>query len=366
MKRIIINKNGLLKVNLNNLSANYKILKTYTKNSRIAGVLKSDSYGLGLEKVTKKLVDLGCKDFFLTSLDESILVRSESPQSNIILLNGIINLSQNEISKVFNYNIIPTINSFDELLKLYEFVKKSNEKPKVTLHFDTGINRLGITDIDKESVISFCKEKKIPIFCIMSHLASADQPQSIFNKKQKKRFEKIIDFFPNTLYSLANSHAIINLKKFEYDLVRSGGCLFGTIEKKKFKNVIELFAKILQIKEFKDSHQIYGYNATFQSHKKKRIAILGFGYADGYPRILSNRSYVFFKKKLPVIGSISMDYMTIDISDLQENDLKVGDYVELIGKNISINEIAQKSKTIAYEILNNIGNRVKKIYIDKV
>ena len=125
MKRIIINKNGLLKVNLNNLSANYKILKTYTKNSRIAGVLKSNSYGLGLEKVTKKLVNLGCKDFFLTSLDESILVRSESPQSNIILLNGIINLSQNEISKVFNYKIIPTINSFDELLKLYKFAKKN-------------------------------------------------------------------------------------------------------------------------------------------------------------------------------------------------------------------------------------------------
>ncbi len=366
MKKIIVNKNGLLKINLDCLSENYNTLQRILKNKRIGSVLKSDSYGLGLLEVTKKLVSIGCKDFFLNSLEETLKVRSKTSNSNIILLNGIINLSQKQIHKVLKNKIIPVINSFKEILDFYKVSKKFNLLHKVALHFDTGINRLGITDIDKESVISFCKEKKIPIFCIMSHLASADQPQSIFNKKQKKRFEKIIDFFPNTLYSLANSHAIINLKKFEYDLVRSGGCLFGTIEKKKFKNVIELFAKILQIKEFKDSHQIYGYNATFQSHKKKRIAILGFGYADGYPRILSNRSYVFFKKKLPVIGSISMDYMTIDISDLQENDLKVGDYVELIGKNISINEIAQKSKTIAYEILNNIGNRVKKIYIDKV
>ena len=73
---------------------------------------------------------------------------------------------------------------------------------------------------------------------------------------------------------------------------------------------------------------------------------------------------MFFLKKLPIIGSISMDYMTIDISSLNEIDIKVGDYIELIGKNISINELAIKSKTIPYEILNNIGNRVKKIYID--
>ena len=364
MKRIIINKNGLLKVNLNNLSANYKILKTYTKNSRIAGVLKSDSYGLGLERVAKKLVDLGCKDFFLTSLDESILVRSESPQSNIILLNGIINLSQNEISKVFNYNIIPTINSFDELLKLYEFAKKSNEKPKVTLHFDTGINRLGIIDKEQNKIISFCREKKISVFCVMSHLASADEPKSILNKNQKTKFEDILINFPNSIHSLANSHAIVNLKKINYNLVRIGGCLFGTIDNKKFKTVAELYAKVLQIKELANNQNNFGYNATYQSKIIKRIAILGLGYADGYPRLLSNKSYVFFKKKLPIIGSISMDYMTIDISSLNEIDIKVGDYIELIGKNISINELAIKSKTIPYEILNNIGNRVKKIYID--
>ncbi len=366
MKKIIVNKNGLLKINLDCLSKNYNILQKILKNKRIGSVLKSDSYGLGLLEVTKKLVSVGCKDFFLNSLEECLRVRSKTSNSNIILLNGIINLSQKQIFKIYKNKIIPVINSFKEIHKLYKVSEKFNLSYKVALHFDTGINRLGITDSEREKVISFCKEKKIPIFCIMSHLASADQPHSIFNKKQKNKFEKIIDFFPNTLHSLANSNAIINLKKFEYDLVRTGGCLFGTIEKGNFKNVIELFAKILQIKEFDNSHQIFGYNATFQSYKKKRIAILGLGYADGYPRILSNKSYAFFKKKLPVVGSISMDYMTIDISDLEENDLKVGDYVELIGQNISINELAKKSKTIAYEILNNIGNRVKKIYIDKV
>ena len=149
-------------------------------------------------------------------------------------------------------------------------------------------------------------------------------------------------------------------------MVRTGGCVFGTLETKPFKNVIELYAKILQIKFTDSSKESYGYNQTFQSKQKKRIAIVAFGYADGYPRILSNISYVFFKKKLPIVGSISMDYMIVDISELNENEIKVGDFVELIGSNILLSFIAKRSKTIPYEILNNIGNRAKKIYIDSV
>ena len=104
----------------------------------------------------------------------------------------------------------------------------------------------------------------------------------------------------------------------------------------------------------------------FSPNKKKKIAIVAFGYADGYPRILSNISYVYFKKKLPIIGLISMDYIIVDISELNDGEIKVGDFVELIGNNILLSFIAKKSKTIPYEILNNIGNRAKKIYIDNV
>ena len=154
------------------------------------------------------------------------------------------------------------------------------------------------------------------------------------------------------------------MNKIEYNLVRTGGCIFGTIESKPFKTVVELHARILQIKLIDNSKKSYGYNQTFQSKQKKKIAIVAFGYADGYPRVLSNISYVYFKKKLPIIGSISMDYIIVDISELNESEIKVGDFVELIGNNILLSFIARKSKTIPYEILNNIGNRAKKIYID--
>ncbi|MAZ46674.1 MAG: alanine racemase [Rickettsiales bacterium] len=366
MSNTIVNENGLLKINLNFLGDNYNNVKNNLKKSRIGCVLKSDAYGLGLVEVTKKLVKIGCKDFFLTNLEESLIVRKECSNSNIILLNGLINLDNDEIGKVFDNKIIPTINSLDELKKFHELSQNLNSKRNVTLHFDTGINRLGIDEKETIPVIEYCKKFEIKVFCVMSHLASADEKYNQFNNKQNLRFKKIIKNFPDATHSIANSHAIVNLSKFEYDLVRTGGCIFGTIETKPFKNVIELYAKVLQIKSTDNFEQSYGYNQTFQSKSKKRIAIIAFGYADGYPRILSNTSYVYFKKKLPLIGSISMDYMTVDISELDENVIKVGDFVELIGNNILLSVIAKKSKTIPYEILNNIGNRAKKIYIDCV
>ena len=235
---------------------------------------------------------------------------------------------------------------------------------KLALHFDTGINRVGICSSEEEEVKKFCQEKKINVFCVMSHLVSSDEKKSIYNKLQKKKFEKITKSFPNSLHSLSNSNAILNFKEFNYGLVRSGGCIFGTLDNPKIKNVIEFFGKILQIRHVDSNHESFGYNATFQSFTKKRVAILGVGYADGFPRYLSNNSYAFFKKKLPIIGSISMDYTIIDISSLKNNEVKIGDWVELIGNNISLEEISLKAGTISYEILNSVGNRVKKSYID--
>ena len=97
---------------------------------------------------------------------------------------------------------------------------------------------------------------------------------------------------------MSNSNAILNFKEFNFSLVRSGGCIFGTGNNKYIKNVIEFFGKVLQIRYFDENHQSFGYNATFQTYKKKKVAILGVGYADGYPRSLSNNSYAFLKKKI--------------------------------------------------------------------
>ena len=146
----IINNNGLLRINLSNLSDNYIFLSKFVKPSRVASVLKSNCYGLGLEKVAKKLLGLGCKDFFLTSFEEAFALKKITSKGNVILLNGIIGQSEKEIYDIFKSKIIPVINSFNELKKFYKFSKKFNINQKITLHFDTGINRIGIGQHEKK------------------------------------------------------------------------------------------------------------------------------------------------------------------------------------------------------------------------
>ena len=202
----------------------------------------------------------------------------------------------------------------------------------------------------------------------MSHLASADDEKNITNKIQKKLFDEIICEFPDTMKSLANSSAIFNLKGYDYSFVRSGGGLFGINPNKKdknLKNVISVKAKILQIRDLENEPiKSVGYNSTYSVRSSLRIAVLGIGYADGYPRNLSNIGYGIFKtKKLPIVGNISMDYMTVDISCIKDKEINVGDWVELIGDEITIQKVAKLSETIEYEILNNLGYRLQKDYI---
>jgi alanine racemase len=147
-----------------------------------------------------------------------------------------------------------------------------------------------------------------------------------------------------------------------YGMVRSGGNIFG-VTSDDFTQSFDLYARVLQITRAEECLNHFGYNSTFKSTELKRIAILGFGYADGYPRLLSNKGEVFFKKRLSIIGTISMDYTIVDISTLDIGQIKVGDWVELIGENINIKEISKKSQTIPYEILINICSRAKKQYI---
>ncbi len=361
-ENFIVNENCLLKINLNIIGENYlKIKKKISQNSEVSAVLKSNAYGLGLENVAKKLESLGCNSFFLNSISEAFFLRGISSASNIFLLNGLVNLHVNDVKKLFQKKIIPVINSIDELKDLLKLEKKINAHLNVCLHFDTGINRLGILESDLVDIKKICKNNRLQVKYIMSHLIASDEKTKL-NLEQKNNFDKIIKYFPNTIRSISNSNAINNYNVLQYQMVRSGGNIFG-VTSPDYTQTFSLYARVLQIKFVKKSLNYFGYNSTYQSKRSKKIAIIGVGYADGYPRCLSNISEVFFTKRLSVIGSISMDYSIIDISSLDSGVMKVGDWVELIGDNIKIKEISRKSQTIPYEILINICSRAKKQYI---
>ena len=364
------NELGKITIDLNSIEKNYKLIKKKIgKECSIAAVLKANAYGLGIKEISIKLKELGCKFFFVATLKEGMELRKILKDIEIFVLNGPIFFDVKIYNYFLDYNLIPIFNSLKELKLWIRLESKNKKKIKIGLHFDTGMNRFGIPNVEIDKVKKLFEKKTLNLFCIMSHLSSADEKNKKINLLQKNLFNKINSDYKNVLLSIANSSAIFNLKGFNFSFVRSGGALFGinpTKNKNPMNNVISLHAKVLQIKNLKtENNKVVGYNSTYQVNGELKIAVLGIGYADGYPRNLSNIGYASFKNsKLPIVGTISMDYITVDLSKLRKK-IKVGDWVELIGKNISIQDVAFLSQTIEYEILNNLGNRLQKYYIGK-
>ena len=364
------NELGKITVDLNSIEKNYQIIKKKVgKKCSIAAVLKANAYGLGIEEISKKLKKLGCNFFFVATLKEGIELRKIVKDIEILVLNGPIIFKKKVYNDFLDNNLIPILNSLNEIKSWVKLESKNTKKSKIGLHFDTGMNRFGIPNAEINEVKKLFREKTLNLFCIMSHLSSADDKNKKINLLQKNLFNKINLDYKGVLLSIANSSAVFNLKGFNFSFVRSGGALFGinpTKEKNPMKNVISLHAKVLQIKNLRtETNKVIGYNSTYQVNDGLKIAVLGIGYADGYPRNLSNIGYAFFKNsKLPIVGTISMDYITVDLSKLKKKII-VGDWVELIGKNISIQDVAFLSQTIEYEILNNLGNRLQKYYVGK-
>ena len=186
---------------------------------------------------------------------------------------------------------------------------------------------------------------------------------------QNSNFVKTFNIFKSIKYkSLCSSAAVINNKNFHHDLVRPGISLYGSCHsvsiknKTKIKPVITFKGKILQIKIINKDEYI-GYNQTYKTNKKIRVAIVGFGYADGISRNLSNKGKLFFKKDTyNIIGRVSMDSITVDITK-SNYKMKCGEYMDIINHSNDIDKLAKSIGTIGNEILTSISKRVKRVYI---
>ena len=349
----MINESGILNINTKNIIYNYFFFKKLKKNLIVAPTIKANAYGLGAKKIYNLLLNQGCKHFFVATLNEGLKLNNKNNLANIYVLNGLQNYKLNKFTKA---NLIPVVNTIDE----YERIKNANID--YAIHIDTGINRLGISSRDVK-ILDF-ESKNIKL--IISHLSSSDEYKIKYNIKQKKIFNTFANKKPKgVIFSLANAHGSILDKTYLYDMIRPGIGIYGCFEnnklEKRIKNVINFKAKIIQIK-YLTKNQYIGYNRTFKTKNKTKVAIIGLGYEDGIPRSLSNKGFVYFKKdRFKIIGRVSMDSFTIDISKCS-HDLKVGMYVDIINNDHKVDKFAKKCKTISYEVLTSIGNRVYRNY----
>ena len=352
----MIKDSFILNIRTKNLIRNYNFYKKRKKNLIVGATIKANAYGLGDKKIYRLLLNNGCKHFFVATIDEGIKINNKNNNIKIYVLNGI----QNYNLSIFKKNkLIPIINTESELKKII----KTNYQ--FGIHVDTGINRLGISYSRIPKYIY--NNKNINI--VISHLASADEKNNNYNNIQKNRFLEISKKFSNKniIFSLSNSNGSILSNSFLFDMIRPGIGLYGGNNeseylKKNLKSVIELKGKVIQIKEI-NKNEFIGYNQTYKTKKTITIAIVGVGYADGFPRILSNKGIVYFKNNIfKVIGRISMDSFTIDITN-SKNNIKIGMYVDIIDHLHGLESFAKQAETISNEIITSIGARVKKIYV---
>ena len=342
---------------------NHKILQK-TSNNTVAYVLKNNAYGLGVENICPILYREGCKEFFVAALEEAYAIKRFAPTSKIYVFNGILN---NQATEIYKHGFIPVLNSLTQIQSWQDLASKKQTTLPCLLHIETGIHRLGLEENDIEHLQKNPKLLEgLNILYIIAHFACADIYKHNSVEQQYESFVALTAKLPKAKYSISASYGLFVKPKYRFNLSRVGIALYGGNPTPHTQNpmepVIFFFSTILQVKTLNIGEHV-GYGFNFEAKRKTKLAVLPVGYADGIMRSASNKGFVYIGKyKAPIIGTISMDLTTIDITDIPEEFHKAGQMVELIGNNISLNDFANNADTIHCEILNVLGSRYPRVY----
>lgn len=356
------------------VAANYRSLQAMAPNARCAAVIKADAYGLGAIPLAHCLMDTGCKEFFVATCEEGVLLRQglkstpqPLPPNNIPIIYVLHGVCRSEIDTFREHQLIPVLNSHEQLALWRTEAQRQQKSLPCILHFDTGLHRLGFDDAEVEKLIeSPTSMEGLDIRVIMSHLACSDDPLQEKNRIQRARFEKHIKRLPKTEYSIANSSGIYLGSDYHYDILRPGAALYGVNptpdDENPIRQVITLQAPVLQTRHIKSGESI-GYGITYTANAPHRIATLAIGYADGILRCSGNVAHAYFEQyTLPIIGRVSMDLIMVDITETPEGLIHTDSLITFVDANHTVGELARASDTIGYEILTRLGRRYTREY----
>ncbi len=365
---------AILTIDLGAIFANYRMLRDRVAPAECAAVVKADAYGLGAGRVAPTLYEAGCRTFFVALIDEGIAVRralkecghkeSSGNEPAIYVLNGL----APKTSGVFaEHRLRPVLNSIGEINAWAAYARDSGSQAAAAVHVDTGMSRLGLPQ--NELAILRDDPSRLAGFRlthVMSHLACADEPDHPLNALQRDAFDAARASLPPTAGSLANSSGIFLGSAYHADLARPGCALYGVSpvpgRPNPMRQVVRLQGKILQVREI-DTPQTVGYGATHRAGKREKIATVAVGYADGYLRHLSNRGCAYIGDfRAPLVGRVSMDLTTFDVTGVPAPLVRPGAMIDLIGAHATVDMLAASAGTIGYEILTSLGARHHRVY----
>ncbi len=348
-----------LHIDLAALVANYRALCRIAAPARVSAVVKANAYGLGVGPVAEALVAAGCETFFVSSLAEGLELRLLQPSIRVLVLEG----AGGDVASCLAARLVPVLNTPAEV---HEWAVRGGSAPAV-LQLDTGMMRAGLDAADVAALTALPSPlAALNLMLVMTHLACADEPGHPLNRLQVERFAALRAQLPAAPTSIGNSAGTLLGADFRGDLVRPGLALFGGRPLASGANpmqpVVRLEARVLQVRELHDEATV-GYGASARVRPPARIATVGAGYADGYPRALGNRGYAWIAgARVPVIGRVSMDLTTLDVSSLSADAVRVGDTADLLGGGVSLEEAADLAGTVNYELLTRLSTRLARCY----
>lgn len=338
---------AIAEINLDNLKYNLDLISDNIDKEKLMLVVKANAYGSGLKEIVKYGIKYGIKFYGVATIDEAMEIREIDKNVRIIIL-SLVELEYIEF--LVKNNIDITISRFEEI----EYILSKNIKGNFHIAYDTGMGRIGFDSRNIEKALEMLKP-----LGIFSHLTSADSDEE-FTRLQYNRFIKITNKYDIKYKHFLNSFGTENyhLDFNEFNLYRIGILAYGGELNDKYKPIITLKGRVSFIKKLEEDWNI-GYSNTFKAKKGDVIITISMGYADGVFRSLSNNGYVYFKgKKYKIIGNICMDQFMV----LGDENIQVGDYVEIFGEHILVNEVAKSINTISYELLCAISRRVERVY----
>ncbi|MEQ4690799.1 alanine racemase [Providencia manganoxydans] len=346
-------------IHLQNFTHNLSVTRRHIGASKIWSVMKADAYGHSIKHVWKALSSTD--GFAILDLHEAILLREEGWTGPILLLEGF--FQQDDLKVVDQYQLTTSVHSDWQL----DAIENATFTAPISVYakLNSGMNRLGFSpDKYADAVKRLSSMSNVSSVTLMTHFANSDLTTGTDLPHQ--RIKPFIDH--NYPVCIANSGATLWHPKTHYDWVRSGVILYGASPSGKWQDIADkdLRATMTLRSQIIGMHYIaagesIGYGSKFTASQPMKIATVACGYADGYPRHAPTGTPVWLNgQRCALLGAVSMDMLTIDVSECQE--VSIGDEVELWGKNLPIDDVAQAAGTIGYELMCALAKRVPVLY----
>lgn len=360
-----------LTIDLAAVCTNWRRMAQRIAPAECAAVVKANAYGLGAEKVGPALYGVGARTFFTAHLEEAVALRSVLPRdASISVLNGLLPGTE---AIYQDYGLTPVLNDLGQVTLWSKRATAEAAALAAFLQIDTGMHRMGM-DVGEFRTLLAEPERLagIDVSALMSHLACADDGDHPLTLQQYNRFKTAQTDLARSLGrtvsgSLANSAGLWRDTALVGDLARPGCALYGVQPCNDLvadiENPVRLEAQIIQVRTLETAGQI-GYGATRTLPAGSRVATIPVGYADGYLRSIGDQACVLLDgRRIPLVGRVSMDLITLDVSAIPESVAVPGRWVDVIGSETSPDRLAAMAGTIGYEILTSLGSRYDRHYV---